>query len=176
MHTGSPFNNDRSAIALPQFSQIFNNKVVALTLAFWLSSSLLLDVVVMPCLYATGMMSTSGFASAGQQLFGLFNRLELLCAATVLTAMLSRRQTPKLEASLSLGGLGLPLVLLAIGFAYTYGLTPQMAGLGMNLNFLTQEPAAISMNWMHVSYWMMEVLKFTVGGVLLNRCFRQPLV
>jgi Domain of unknown function (DUF4149) len=176
MHTGSPFDG-RSAIALPPFTKIFNNKVVALTLAFWLSSSLLLDVVVMPCLYATGMMTMPGFAAAGQQLFGLFNHLELLCAATVLTAMLSRRHTPKLEASLSLGGLGLPLILLTIALAYTYYLTPHMAGQGVNLDYLLkQDTVPVPMDLMHVSYWLMEVLKFTVGGVLLNRCFRQPLV
>jgi hypothetical protein len=165
MHTGSPLDG-RSAIALPPFPQIFNNKVVALTLAFWLSSSLLLDAVVMPCL-----------AAAGQQLFGLFNHLELLCAATVLTAMLSRRHTPKLEASLSLGGLGLPLILLTIALAYTYYLTPHMAGQGVNLDYLLkQDTVPVPMDLMHVSYWLMEGLKFTVGGVLLNRCFRQPLV
>ncbi|NJK28011.1 MAG: hypothetical protein HC925_05090 [Coleofasciculaceae cyanobacterium SM2_3_26] len=49
-------------------------------LGFWLSSSLMLDFVVMPSLYVSGMMDASGFAVAGYSMFGSFNRVELLCA------------------------------------------------------------------------------------------------
>jgi len=57
-----------------------------LTLGFWLSGSLILDWVILVCVF--GMMTQAGFATAGYLIFWNFNRIELLSAALVLTGVL----------------------------------------------------------------------------------------
>jgi len=61
--------------------------IVTLTLGFWLSGSLILDWVILPSLYVSGMMTQAGFAT-GYLIFWNFNRIELLSAALVLTGVL----------------------------------------------------------------------------------------
>jgi Domain of unknown function (DUF4149) len=154
---------------------MLNNKVLSFVLALWLGGSLVLDLLVMPTLYRTGMMSTASFASAGEALFLAFNSGEIIMAAIVLVAILARRQDRDWEAHLSLGGLGLPLGLCAIALLYRYGLTPQMGGLGIQLDWLTPATMPSAMLWLHASYWLLESLKLASCGILLNRCFRSAL-
>lgn len=147
--------------------------VVIFTLAFWLSSSLILDLVIMPSLYATGMMSQPGFAAAGYAIFWLFNRIELLCAALTLTGVLVLRQLQTVYNRKGYAGLLLATLLVAIALIYTYALTPQMSGLGLDLNpFNTTLEVPAAMNQLHGSYWALEILKFVSGGLLLNLCYR----
>lgn len=58
-----------------------------MTLYFWLSGSLVLNWVIIPSLYISGMMTQSEFA-IGYLIFWNFNRIELLSAALVLTGVL----------------------------------------------------------------------------------------
>ena len=62
--------------------------LVMFALGFWISASLVIDVLIIPSLLASGMMEQSGFVTAGYLLFGLFNHLELLCAALILSGFL----------------------------------------------------------------------------------------
>lgn len=146
---------------------------VTFTLAFWLSGSLLLDWVIMPSLFATGMMTQPGFATAGYSIFWIFNRIELLCAALVLTGLLVLRRT---HTGSKLGGrkvIFLSLFLLTIAIIDTYFLTPQMSALGLQLNLF--EPVAeipTGMNQMHGGYWTLEALKLIASGTLLGLCYR----
>lgn len=141
------------------------------TLAFWLSSSLLLDFVIMPTMYATGMTTEPGFATAGYSLFGLFNRIELLCAAIALTSVLvigthsSCKQASQWLLPLAIGLLGIVLVC-------TYSLAPTMSALGMELNWF--EPATVPalMNQMHLEYWVLELMKLVGVSLLLNWLYR----
>jgi hypothetical protein len=147
--------------------------VVIFTLAFWLSSSFILDLVIMPSLYATGMMTQPGFAAAGYVIFWLFNRIELLCAALALTGVLALRQLQNRYNRKGYVGPILAAVLLAIALLYTYALTPQMSALGLELNlFNTTLEIPVGMNQLHGSYWALEVLKFAAGGWLLKLCYR----
>ena len=147
--------------------------VVVFTLAFWLSSSLILDLVVMPSLYATGMMNQPGFAAAGYAIFWLFNRIELLCAALVLTGVLVLRWMQPIYSRKGYAGALLAALLVAIALLYTYALTPQMSALGLELDlFNTTLEVPAGMNQLHGSYWALEVLKFVSGGLLLNLCYR----
>ncbi len=141
-------------------------KSLVLVLAFWLSSSVLLDFVIMPSLFAAGMMTQPDFTTAGYGIFWVFNRLELLCAAFILTAVLVRQQFEKTPISLALAG-----TLFAITIACTYFLSPQMSSLGLNLNLF--EPAHIpaGMNQLHLTYWILEAGKLLAGGWLLKREF-----
>lgn len=139
--------------------------IISLTLGFWLSSSLLLDVVVMPCLYSAGMLAQPGFTTAGYLLFGVFNHLELLCGAIVLTGLLALRQS---HQDSRFWVLAVAASLLAIAFLYTYALTPTLSTLGLQLdlfNPLSSVPAG--MTQMHASYWLLELVKLGAGGVLL---------
>ncbi len=143
-----------------------------LTLAFWLSSSLILDLVIMPSLYATGMMTQAGFATAGYSIFWIFNRIELVCAALVLTSILAAQSTqqPSIKENRSII---LSVILLGIALIYTYFLTPEMSALGLQLNLFdstTVIPA--HMNQMHIGYWFLEALKLIGCSTLLGLCYR----
>jgi len=147
-------------------SSIWRTTLV-LVLPFWLGGSLLLDGLVMPALYASGMMAEPGFASAGYSLFWLFNRLELICAATVLSGVLAlrfSRHPLKRPGQLTLVFAGL---LFAIALLDTYALTPSMSALGLHLNWLTASEVPPSMNGLHFSYWGLELVKLSVCGMLL---------
>ncbi len=142
--------------------------LVMSALAFWLSSSILLDFVVMPNMYAAGMMNQPGFASAGYQLFEVFNHLEVVCAALVLTGMLIIRNGvgDRWQVYLAAG-------LLAITLIYTYGLTPEMGALGLQLDQFQVREAPALMNQMHSGYWFLEILKLAMAGALLKANYRQ---
>ncbi|NEP20144.1 MAG: hypothetical protein F6J97_25220 [Leptolyngbya sp. SIO4C1] len=161
-----------SKLSLRQFS--WDSAVLAVTL-FWLSSSALLDFLVMPLMYESGMMEQPGFASAGYSLFWAFNRVEVLCAALILTGLLVLRQR-QTEFSLLVSGsrsrwsMMIGVGLLAIALLYTYLLTPEMSALGISLGETTAIPTA--MNWMHAAYWGLEVLKLAAAGFLLRLCYQ----
>lgn len=147
------------------------HKVLTLTLAFWLSSNLLLDFVIMPSLSASGMLAQAEFVPAGYGLFWVFNRLEMLCAAIVVTGVLVQQQASKLKGKHNV--VLLSLLMLAVTFLCTYFLTPQMSSLGVQLNLF--EPALetpAGMNQLHLSYWIVETIKIISGGILLSWCLQ----
>ncbi|MDY7012764.1 MAG: DUF4149 domain-containing protein [Cyanobacteriota bacterium] len=148
--------------------------IVLFALGFWLSGSLLLDFVIVPSLFATGMMSQAGFASAGYSLFGLFNRIELVCAALVLTGFLALNRRHLLSGHRERRTIILSALLLAIAIIYTYIFTPQMSSLGLQLNWFESNNVAMSpaMAQMHGAYWCLELLKFVSGVLLLRWCYR----
>jgi hypothetical protein len=144
---------------------------VMLTLGFWLSASLVLDWVIMPSLYVTGMMNSESFTTAGYTIFWNFNRLELLAAAVVLTAILAMG---KAKSNWRLNSLFLSCLLLTIAILDTYLLTPQMCAIGSNLNlFMNVGEVPETMNLLHGSYFMLEILKLLASGVLLSQCWRE---
>ena len=147
--------------------------IVTFTLALWLGSSLVLDLIIMPGLYVSGMMTQSGFAAAGYTIFGSFNHIELFCAASVLTGILVMGKTPDSTGKRHRTAVSLALVLLAVVLMLTYGLTPQMSALGLNLNWL--EPSATlpaGMNQLHEGYFGLEIMKLAAVGMLLAFCRR----
>lgn len=148
--------------------------VVIFTLTFWLSTSLVLDLVIMPGLYASGMMSQSGFATAGYLIFWIFNRIELLCAALVLTGVLVIKRTQNTLVSQSRIVTVLAIILLTITLNFTYLLTPNMSALGLNTQVLDSVACVPSnMGLLHEIYWILEVVKLAVGGALLSLFYRQ---
>jgi hypothetical protein len=156
-----------------KFSKYFSRQTILIgILAFWLSSSLLLDLIIMPTFYASGMMTTPDFATVGYAIFWVFNRLELLCAALILTGVLvlvNESQTNKVNLKVVLAAL-----MLAIALFYTYGLAPQMSTLGLQLNlFSPASDVPTFMNQLHGGYWLLEVLKLCAGGVLLKLCMNR---
>jgi hypothetical protein len=140
------------------------HKVLIFTLGFWISSSLFLDLVIMPSLYQAGMLDQPGFATAGYGLFGIFNRLELVCAALVMTSVFMQHYLGNTRKP---SHIVFSLLLLMASLTCTYFLTPQMSALGLQLNLF--EPAVVptTMNQLHVGYWLIEVFKLSVGGMLL---------
>lgn len=160
------------------FSQRHHNPlnwstVVMVVLGFWLSASLMIDLVILPSLSAAGMMSQAGFASAGYLLFGIFNHVELLCAAVVLSGFLAFRRNHTLIHLQEKWSIALATILLVIPLAYTYILTPQMSGLGLALDlFHPTELMSGAMVSFHESYWVLEVIKLLAGVTLLRWCYR----
>jgi hypothetical protein len=144
-----------------------------IVLGFWLSASCALDFIVMPGLSAAGMMTASGFASAGYLIFGLFNRIELLCAALVFCGFLVFHRHHTLTHLRENSSIIVAALLLIIPLVYTYILTPQMSSLGLSLNlFETVNPMTGTMIPLHGSYWLLEGLKLTLGVTLLSWCYR----
>lgn len=147
--------------------------IVTLTLGFWLSGSLILDWVIMPSLYISGMMTQAGFATAGYLIFWNFNRIELLSAALVLTGMLAMSRT-QFEPKRRRGIIVLSVLLLAASLIDTYFLTPQMCATGLQLNlFESSVEIPATMSQLHASYWVIEVVKVVAGGTLLTWCLRE---
>ena len=151
----------RSLQTLSRSAWIPGILVIAL---FWLSSNLVLDLLVMPVMHLSGMTAQTDFASTGYTLFWTFNRLELLCAALILTGVLAVRRQPG-EFEVAHGGsrcrwaIGLGCLLLSLTLMDTYVLTPEMSGLALSLNPWTKATVSAGMNWLHGTYWLLESLK-----------------
>ncbi|PPS40269.1 hypothetical protein [Chroococcidiopsis sp. TS-821] len=151
-----------------QFKRSVWQNVALLTLGFWLSSSLILDWVIMPSLYISGMMTQAGFTTAGYLIFWNYNRIELLAAALVVTSVLVLNKTQFIEDNRQRGTIILALLLLAVPLVSTYFLTPQMSATGVQLNLfdsVTEVPT--TMNLLHAGYWVLETVKFVAGSTLL---------
>lgn len=147
--------------------------VIMFALGFWLSGSLIFDFLVVPGMLTTGMMNEPGFASAGYVIFGTFNHLELICAATVLAGCLVYRYGNNLVNAIDDRSVLLASGLLIIALAYTYVLTPQMSSMGMSLDlFATAKVMPSAMTPMHLVYWSLEIAKLFGAAVLLRLFYR----
>lgn len=143
--------------------------ILLFALGFWLSGIVMLDGIVMPSLFTSGMMTEPGFAIAGYSLFSLFNRIELLCAGLVFTSVLALRYSRHPWNRPGWLTVLLSLLLLAIAFVDTYGFTPQMSALGLQLDWFTEssQPGA-AMNQLHLIYWLLDAVKVTTAGLLIG--------
>jgi hypothetical protein len=160
-----------NAISNLQIKRSTWQTAVMLTLGFWLSSTLLLDWVIMPSLYLSGMMNDKGFAAAGYTIFWNFNRLELLLAAVALTAVLAMS---KAKSNWRLDSIFLSCLLLTVALLDTYLLAPQMCALGSDLSLLaTTSTVTKTMSLLHSSYFILEALKLLAAGALLSRCWQE---
>jgi len=170
--------NSASKLSSRQFGW---DALVLLIATFWFSSSVLLDFFMMPVMYESGMMNTPGFATGSYSLFWVFNRVEVLCAAAILTGVLvmrERRSQFEVVASgsrsrwaLLTGG-----ALFAIALAYTYFFTPHLSALGLNLSGNFSEPLAgheaSEMGLLHLAYWALEAAKLVGVAFLIRLCYR----
>jgi hypothetical protein len=141
------------------------------SLGFWLSGSLILDLVIMPTLWTTGMMEGSGFASASYSIFWIFNRVELVCAAIALSSIWGLIEVSLFKVDTNRKLFAGALMLMTIALSYTFIITPYMSGLGIDLDVL--DPAKsipVEMNQMHSIYWVLEAGKLGIAGMLLSLC------
>ncbi|NEQ43425.1 MAG: DUF4149 domain-containing protein [Leptolyngbya sp. SIOISBB] len=137
---------------------------------FWLSSNLVLDFLVMPVMYVSGMAADTSFAAAGYSLFWSFNRLELLCAAIILTGILALRHQPQEFEVCRSGGrcrwaLALSVGLLGLILVDTYVLAPQMSAMAFALEGVENAFTPV-MAGLHGLYWLLEVVKLVCLGGL----------
>jgi hypothetical protein len=139
------------------------------SLGFWLSGSLILDLVVMPTMWTTGMMESSGFASASYSIFWIFNRVELICAAAALSTIWALSQVNLASVERNRKMFAGAVILMAIALSCTFILTPYMSGLGFNTDiFTTTKSLPAEMNQMHSIYWVLETSKLAIIGMLLS--------
>lgn len=149
---------------------------VLLGLSIWMSCSVVLDLVIMPTLYGAGMMQQSGFAAAGYSMFWVFNRIELVFAALVLTGVLALYSLLHPMGRVGKWAIALAVFLLAIPLIYTYALTPTMSALG--LEFIPFDLSDLhrtipgAMTQLHRDYFGLEGLKFGLAGALFVLCYR----
>ncbi len=146
--------------------------IVMVALIFWLSGSVILDLLVMPSLYVSGMMVSPDFATAGNLMFCGFNRVELICSGLVTTGLMVLSDLAGDFGKRSRTAIILSLVLLTIALIDTYGLTPQMSALGMQLNLFDAAEVPAGMNLLHQGYFVLEALKLAVGATLLGWCYQ----
>lgn len=131
-------------------------RLILVTGVLWLGGSLVLDLVVMPTLYMSGMMTDASFAPMGSMLFSNFNHVEVLSAAMLLTGTLAlHRRAPRA----GLQAIVAAVMLLVLSLFYTYGLTPDMISLGAHLNLLKTTGIPHSMDVMHGEYFGLEMVK-----------------
>ncbi|MCY7367765.1 MAG: DUF4149 domain-containing protein [Chamaesiphon sp.] len=143
------------------------------TLGFWLSGSLILDFVIMPTMWATGMMESSGFASASYSIFWIFNRVELICAAVALSSILALIEVSILNVETNRQLFAGAVAMVVIALSYTFILTPQMSGLGINLDILaTRNSMPAEMDQLHTIYWILEASKIGIMAMLMSLCDR----
>jgi hypothetical protein len=168
-------NNNNNSNSYSENTTLFDKcrTLAAVSLGFWVSTSLLIDLVVMPTLWATGMTETSGFASAGYSLFWVFNRFEVICAAAAFSSILGlgtiARHSVYGGAQMRVGA----LMLLVISLSYTFILTPYMSGLAMNMDILAiAKSIPAEMDRTHSIYWVLEASKLGIAGMLLAWCDR----
>lgn len=160
-----------NAIPSVEFKRPIWQTIALFALGFWLSTSLILDWVIMPSLYVSGMMTQASFASAGYVIFWNFNRIELVSAGLVLTSVLALCNS---QSKWRRGAIILSLLLLAIALVNTYVLTPQMSATGLQLNlFQTTVETPAAMNVLHGSYWLLEAVKIVAGSTLLGWFWRR---
>lgn len=149
------------------------HNAVLLATVFWFSSSLLVDFLIMPGMFISGMMTQPEFATTGYTLFWLFNRVELVCGAVILTGLLILRYQ-RSSYSVVISGirsrwsLTLGVSLLTIALTYTYLLTPAMGGLGISLDVFKDPQIATDMSFLHGSYWTLELLKLAASAMLIR--------
>ncbi|MGY6530391.1 MAG: hypothetical protein ACXITR_10730 [Cyanobacterium sp.] len=148
------------------------NAIILSTLAFWFCSSLFLDFILIPSLSVSGMMNDGGFANVGFLIFGVFNRIEVICAALILTVSLVfyfNHQFPENKQTIFLVFANL---LLLIALAYTYIFIPHMSAWGLSINQFsaTTEMPHQMISW-HEGYWVLEAIKYLLVGNLLRWCY-----
>lgn len=142
--------------------------ILTCILALWLGGSLVLDLVVVPSLWAAGMMTQPGFASAGYLTFGWFNHCELMLAGIALTSVLAIERNRPWGETQKRFEIGLAALLSIVAIVDTYLMTPHLSALGLQLNLF--DPAIgmpSGMIPMHLGYWALELLKFGSAGTLL---------
>lgn len=160
-----------STVSNRDYNVINWSAVVIIAVAFWLSALTILDLVIIPSLSSAGMMANSSFASAGYVLFEVFNHLEIVCAAIILTGVLSYHH---LIHKYNYRSIALAIALLLITLIDTYFLTPQMSGLGLSLNLFDAEPLmSKAMIYLHQSYWVLDLVKLFSCLFLLRYCYQQ---
>lgn len=138
---------------------------IMLVLGFWLGAIILLDWVIMPSLYLSGMMTTDSFATAGYGIFWVFNRLELIAAGLAVSGCLGLASSFKAFR----WQVFTVITLFAIALLDTYFLTPQMSAIAINLNPLSNAvQIPTGMDLLHGCYWGLEIVKLTLLGLLLN--------
>ncbi len=135
----------------------------------WLGATMVLDFVVMPSLYLTGMMTSTDFAGAGYVLFGIFNHAEILAGAVVLTGLLALLSEGALQAYSRAATVIQGLTLMTIALFYTYCLTPAMSALVLSIDGSQLVEVTRAMNVLQAEYWGLEVIKLTVLVLLIRR-------
>lgn len=145
---------------------------LALALSLWLGGTLLLDLVVMPSMFASGMMLEPGFASAGYLLFHNFNCIEVLLAALSLTGLLAWNYSSDLHLLESKTTLIFTVLLFLIPFVYLYGLSPWMSSMSLPLNLFDGTSIPTAMFPLQGFYWVLESLKLAAIVALLGVCHR----
>ncbi|MBE9208611.1 hypothetical protein IQ244_19130 [Nostoc sp. LEGE 06077] len=158
-----------NTLATVTFKRSIWQPAIMLTLVFWLSASVILDWVIMPSLYLSGMMTEASFTTAGYAIFWNFNRIELLSAAVILSGVLALSKT---KHNWHPNTIVFAIILLTVSLLQTYFLTPNMCAAGIHLNLFETGTIPASMDVLHGGYWMLEVVKLVTGGILLSQCWR----
>jgi Domain of unknown function (DUF4149) len=163
---------DNTHLRQPLQTALWQKTLVMGTLAFWLSSTLLMDFVMMPVLYTSGMLQSPEFAPTGYAMFWVLNRVELICAAVVLVGVMAVRSLESWRTRISPRVVLLSALLCLIALVDTFGLSPQMSALGVSLGLFTPLAPPATMAALHMGYWFLDGLKLIAGAGILHGVYR----
>ncbi|NJN75313.1 MAG: hypothetical protein HC796_02445 [Synechococcaceae cyanobacterium RL_1_2] len=157
----------------PDFEKLNWSTLAFMVLGFWLSASLILDLLVMPSFYAEGMMQSVNFISVLYSIFSVFNRVELVCGGLILTSVFVFTNHHDFSPRKEKLSITLALVLIAIAATFTYLLTPELTGMGLSLGvFERTETMPQAMVSLQSSYWVLEAIKLIAGLTLVKMIYQ----
>lgn len=125
----------------------------------WIGARLLVDGLLMPLLFSSGMMQSTDFPSMAGIFFASLDRLELMAAATLLTVTLLGSR-PGINKRFLLAA----NLLLAIALLQTYWLTPSLTGLGFAALQSGEMPSAMPLQ--QGLLWSLEAVKLIILAAL----------
>ena len=105
--------------------------------------------------------------------FGVFNHLEIVCGALVLTGVLTLKNKGFLSSDKEFYHLLWSGLLLFIALAYTYIFIPHLTASGLLFNqYSSQTTMPSAMIIWHGIYWLLEITKLLLAGTLLRWHYR----
>ena len=107
-------------------------------------------------------------------IFGVFNHVEILCASLILTGTLILSSNGSVIDDRQVLNIFFTIGLLMIALAYTYQFTPHLAGWGLSFNPNGEStPMPEPMMYWQGGYWLLELIKITIVGILLKFHYRR---
>jgi uncharacterized membrane protein len=136
--------------------------VRTLAVALWIGGMAALDFIEAPIRFATPLLTRNQAVGIGQEIFAVFNRVELALSA-IAVASATVAASPRWTRGL----LVLMLMLVLVQSAY---LTPSITRLASGLDFVHRtpgDPRYAAIRPLHTTYALLEMILFVSGAVVL---------
>jgi uncharacterized membrane protein len=133
-----------------------------LAVALWMGGMAALDFIEAPIRFATPLLTRNQAVGVGQEIFALFNRVEMALSVVALAAA-AVAASPRWTVGLLL----LMLILVVVQSAY---LTPSITHLASGLDFVHRtpgDPRYAAIRPLHTTYAVLEMILLVSAAVVL---------